>query len=147
MRHYFDESFRQLNTAIAMPISAVIGPMIDQVVVLLIGLPPSTPNPWSAQIRPNSATINPTASVTTKPLFIFGCYAPEDRRVPGVVRAYIERASVQRQDHHCSLPPHQRDPSHHIVVHAAQTQRSTLRARAGTPCVWEPQRGTDLEVQ
>ena len=33
---------------------------MDQVVVLLIGLPPSTPNPWSAQIRPNSARINPT---------------------------------------------------------------------------------------
>lgn len=45
MRHYFDESFRQLTTAITMPITAVIGPMTDQVVVLLIGLPPSTPNP------------------------------------------------------------------------------------------------------
>lgn len=45
MNHYFDESFRQLNTAIAMPISAVIGPMMDHVVVLLIGLPPRTPNP------------------------------------------------------------------------------------------------------
>ena len=75
MKHYFDESFRQLNTAIAMPISAVIGPMMDQVVVLLIGLPPSTPNPWSAQIRPNTATINPTANVTTKVLLIWGCYA------------------------------------------------------------------------
>ena len=30
---------RQLNTAITIPISAVIGPMIDQVMVLLIGLP------------------------------------------------------------------------------------------------------------
>ena len=45
MNHYFDESFRQLNTAIAMPISTVIGPMMDHVVVLLIGLPPRTPNP------------------------------------------------------------------------------------------------------
>ena len=76
MRHYFDESFRQLNTAITMPISAVIGPMIDQVVVLLIGLPPSTPNPCSAQTRPNTATINPTANVTTA-LLIWRCYAPE----------------------------------------------------------------------
>ncbi len=65
MRRYLDESFRQLNTAITMPISAVIGPMTDQVVVLLIGLPRSTPNPWSAQIKPNTATINPNANVTT----------------------------------------------------------------------------------
>ena len=72
MKHYFDESFRQLNTAITMPISIVIGPMMDQVVVLLIGLPPSTPNPWSAQISPNTATINPTANVTTKVLLIQG---------------------------------------------------------------------------
>jgi hypothetical protein len=70
MKHYFDESFRQLNTAITMPISTVIGPMMDQVVVLLIGLPPSTPNPCRAQIKPNSATINPIANVTTKPLRI-----------------------------------------------------------------------------
>ena len=60
-----------------MPISAVNGPMMDQVVVLLIGLPPSTPNPCSAQIRPNSATINPTANVTTKVRFISKIYAPE----------------------------------------------------------------------
>jgi hypothetical protein len=71
---YFDESFRQLSTAMTMPISTVIGPMIDHVVVLLIGLPRSTPNPWSAQMRPNSATITPNASVTTKVLFIQGCY-------------------------------------------------------------------------
>ena len=68
MKRYFDESFRQLNTAITRPISTVIGPMMDQVVVLLIGLPPSTPNPCSAQIRPNAATINPTANVTMKAL-------------------------------------------------------------------------------
>jgi hypothetical protein len=72
MKHYFDDSLRQLNTAITMPISTVIGPMMDQVVVLLIGLPPSTPNPWSAQITPNAATINPTANVTTKPVLIWG---------------------------------------------------------------------------
>ena len=72
MKHYFDASFRQLNIAITTPISAVIGPMMDQVVVLLIGLPPSTPNPWSAQIKPNNATINPTANVTTKALLIEG---------------------------------------------------------------------------
>lgn len=72
MKRYFDESFRQLNSAITMPISTVIGPMMDQVVVLLIGLPPSTPYPWSAQIRPNTATINPTANVTTKALRIQG---------------------------------------------------------------------------
>jgi hypothetical protein len=76
MKHYFDESFRQLNTAITMPSSAVIGPMMDHVVVLVIGLPPSTPNPCSAQIRPNNATINPTAKPTTKPLLIQGCYWP-----------------------------------------------------------------------
>ena len=39
MKRYFEDSFRQLNTAITMPINAVIGPMTDQVVVLLIGLP------------------------------------------------------------------------------------------------------------
>jgi hypothetical protein len=60
-----------------MPISAVIGPTMDQVVVLLIGLPPSTPNPWSAQIRPNNATINPTANVTTKVLLMWEGYAGE----------------------------------------------------------------------
>ncbi len=70
---YFDESFRQLNITITRPISTVIGPMMDQVVVLLIGLPPSTPNPWSAQIRPISATIKPKANVTTKVLLIEGC--------------------------------------------------------------------------
>jgi hypothetical protein len=70
MKHYFAESFRQLNTAIPMPMSTVIGPLMDHVVVLLIGLPPSTPNPWSAQIRPNTATITPTANVTTKALLI-----------------------------------------------------------------------------
>jgi hypothetical protein len=67
---YFDESFRQLTTAITIPISAVIGPVMDQVVVLLIWLPLSTPNPWSAQMRPNSARINPTVNVTTKVLLI-----------------------------------------------------------------------------
>jgi hypothetical protein len=77
MKHYFDESFRQLNTAITMPISTVIGPIMDQVVVLLIGLPRSTPNPWSAQIRPNTATINPTANKTTKAILISGSYAPK----------------------------------------------------------------------
>jgi hypothetical protein len=77
VKHYFGESFRQLNTAITMPISTVIGPVIDQVVVLVIGLPPSTPKPWSAQIRPNTATINPTANVTTKVLLILGSYAPD----------------------------------------------------------------------
>lgn len=61
-----------------MPIKAVIGPMTDQVVVLLIGLPASTPNPCSAQISPNSATISPNANVMTKALLIFGCYAPEN---------------------------------------------------------------------
>ena len=60
-----------------MPISTVIGPVMDQVVVLLIGLPPSTPNPWSAQIRPNTARITPSANVTTKVLLIQGAYAPD----------------------------------------------------------------------
>jgi hypothetical protein len=70
VKHYFDESFRQLTTATTIPISAVIGPVMDQVVVLLIWLPPSTPNPWSAQIRPNTARINPTVNVATKVLLI-----------------------------------------------------------------------------
>jgi hypothetical protein len=70
VKHYFDESFRQLTTETTMPISTVIGPLMDQVVVLLIWLPPRTPNPWSAQIRPNTATINPTANVTTKVFLI-----------------------------------------------------------------------------
>jgi hypothetical protein len=39
VKHYFDESFRQLTTATTMPISTVIGPLMDQVVVLLIWLP------------------------------------------------------------------------------------------------------------
>jgi hypothetical protein len=68
VKHYLEESLRQLNAAITMPINIVIGPMMDQVVVLLIGLPPSTPNPCSAQIRPNTAMSNPTANVTTKAL-------------------------------------------------------------------------------
>lgn len=80
MTHYLDESFRQLTTAITAPITAVMGPMTDQVVVLLIGLPPSTPNPCSAQIKPNNATINPKAKVATNVLFIRGCYGPAQRR-------------------------------------------------------------------
>ena len=75
--HYFDESFRQLRTATTMPISTVIGPVMDQVVVLLIWLPPSTPNPWSAQISPDIARIRPTANVTTKVLLIQGSYPPD----------------------------------------------------------------------
>jgi hypothetical protein len=62
---YFEDSLRQLNTAITMPTSAVVGPITDQVVVLLMGLPPSTPKPCSAQIVPKSATIKPTAKLTT----------------------------------------------------------------------------------
>ena len=62
-----------------MPISTVIGPMIDQVVVWLIGLPSRTPNPCSAQIRPNTATSKPTANVATNVRFIQGCY---DRAAP-----------------------------------------------------------------
>jgi hypothetical protein len=77
VKHYFDDSFRQLTTATTTPISTVIGPLMDHVVVLLIGLPPSTPNPWSAQIKPNTATINPTANVTTKVLLIQGSYPPD----------------------------------------------------------------------
>ena len=53
-----------------MPINAVIGPMTDQVVVLLIGLPSSTPNPCSAQITPKNATINPNANNTANPLLM-----------------------------------------------------------------------------
>jgi hypothetical protein len=68
--NYFVESFRQLTTAITIPISAVIGPLMDQVVVLLIGLPPSTPNPWRAQIRPNTVRIKPNVNVATKAVLI-----------------------------------------------------------------------------
>lgn len=67
---YFDESFRQLNTATTIPISTVIGPMTDHVVVLLIGLPRRTPNPCSAHTTPKNARINPIASVTMKSGFI-----------------------------------------------------------------------------
>jgi hypothetical protein len=70
LKHCFDQSFRQLTNATTMLISTVIGPLMDHVVVLLIGLPPGTPNPWSAQIRPNTATINPTANVITKVLLV-----------------------------------------------------------------------------
>lgn len=63
-----------------MPITAVMGPMTDQVVVLLIGLPPSTPNPCSAQIKPNNATITPKANVATAVLLIGGWYDPAQRR-------------------------------------------------------------------
>src|SRR3981189_1774279 len=42
-----------------MPITTTIGPMIDQVVVLLIGLPPTTPKPCRAHSRPNNATNTP----------------------------------------------------------------------------------------
>jgi hypothetical protein len=48
---------------------------MDQVVVLLIGLPPSTPNPCSAQIRPNTVRINPNVNVATKVVLIQGSYA------------------------------------------------------------------------
>jgi len=48
------------------PTSAVIGPMIDQVVVLLIGLPPSTPNPCSAHSRPNNVTITPNTTMAIR---------------------------------------------------------------------------------
>jgi len=77
-----------------MPISVVMGPVMDQVVVLLMGLPPSTPNPWSAQIKPNSATISPTANVTTKVLLIWGCYAPGADVGPVVVRRHHRRVPV-----------------------------------------------------
>jgi len=80
MKPYFDESFRQLNIAITMPITTVTGPMMDHVVVLLIGLPARTPNPRSAQIRPNAAKSNPTAKVTTKP-----CAYGDDGRQSGEV--------------------------------------------------------------
>jgi hypothetical protein len=79
---YFDESFHQLATAMPIPIKAVIGPVMDHVVVLLIWLPPSTPNPWSAQIRPNSARISPTVNVATKILLIQGSYPRVGQLLP-----------------------------------------------------------------
>jgi hypothetical protein len=54
--------------AVAMPISAMIGPRTDQVVVLLIGLPPTTPNPCSANSTPKAVTAMPTISRMMRPI-------------------------------------------------------------------------------
>ena len=49
----------------ATPISAMIGPRIDQVAVLLIALPDTAPNPCNANSRPASATITPSTKTMT----------------------------------------------------------------------------------
>ena len=57
------------------PTTTTIGPMIDHVVVLLIGLPPTTPNPCNAHSRPNNATTTPSPTMAirmTKTLNQFG---------------------------------------------------------------------------
>ena len=54
--------------AMAMPISATIGPRMDQVVVLLMGLPPTTPNPCSAKSTPKALTAMPTISRMMRPI-------------------------------------------------------------------------------
>ena len=48
------------------PISAMIGPSTDQVVVLLIGLPPTAPNPCSANSVPNMATTIPMTNTAIR---------------------------------------------------------------------------------
>src|SRR3954471_8305957 len=48
------------------PTTTTIGPMIDQGVVLLIGLPPTTPNPCSAHRRPNNATTTPSPTIAIR---------------------------------------------------------------------------------
>ena len=53
-------------TATAIPISVMIGPAMDHVVVLLIGLPPTTPKPGARISRPNRATTTPTTTTTTQ---------------------------------------------------------------------------------
>ncbi len=57
---------RQAVTEMAMPISATIGPRRDQVVVLLIGLPDTAPNPCSVKRRPASATSTPATMMTLR---------------------------------------------------------------------------------
>ena len=44
----YELRLRAAPAATAIPITAMIGPRMDQVVVLLIGLPPTTPKPCSA---------------------------------------------------------------------------------------------------
>jgi len=51
---------RHTANAMAMPISAMTGPRMDHVVVLLIGLPDTAPNPCSVNKRPASATSTPS---------------------------------------------------------------------------------------
>lgn len=48
------------------PISAMIGPSTDQVVVPLIGLPPTTPKPWNANSVPNMATTIPMTNTAIR---------------------------------------------------------------------------------
>jgi hypothetical protein len=59
---------RTAPTTSATPINATIGPMMDQVMVLLIGLPPTTPKPCSAHSRPNNATITPMTPMAMRML-------------------------------------------------------------------------------
>ncbi len=57
---------RHPANAMAMPISAMIGPRTDQVVVLLIGLPDTAPNPCSVNSRPASATSTPITAIAMR---------------------------------------------------------------------------------
>lgn len=56
-----------------MPIIAMIGPRIDHVVVLLIGLPATAPNPCSANSKPASATKTPTTITATRTALTLIC--------------------------------------------------------------------------
>jgi hypothetical protein len=39
---------------------------MDQVVVLLIGLPPTTPKPWRAHSKPNKKTTTPMTAMAMR---------------------------------------------------------------------------------
>ena len=63
------EAVRDTNLPIGQNrITAMIGPRMDQVVVLLIGLPPTTPKPCSANSRPKRATTTPSTMTMTRPI-------------------------------------------------------------------------------
>jgi hypothetical protein len=57
---------RNPMSAMAMPISAMNGPSMDHVVVLLIGLPDTAPNPCNANSRPASATSTPSTTMAIR---------------------------------------------------------------------------------
>jgi hypothetical protein len=57
---------RNPASAMAMPVNAITGPRADHVVVLLIGLPDSAPNPCNANTRPASAIRTPTTTMAPR---------------------------------------------------------------------------------